>query len=59
MTANAATARLMERLGAGDSLRDALAVVAAELGREARGMLDFGEAIARRLVARHILLLAG
>ena len=56
MTANAATARLVERLAAGDTLRDALAAVAAELGREARTMWDFGEAIARRLVARHILL---
>ena len=58
MASNAPTARLVERVGAGDSLRQALAAVAQELGRDVKGMLNFGETIARRLVERDILLLA-
>lgn len=56
MASNAPTARLIERIDAGDSLRQALASVAQGLGREVDGMLDFGESIARRLVERDILL---
>ena len=56
MASNAPTARLVERIDAGDSLRQALAAVAQELGRELEGMLGFGESIARRLVERDILL---
>lgn len=56
MASNAPTARLLERMDAGDSLRQALGAVAQELGREVDGMLGFGESIARRLVERDILL---
>lgn len=58
MESNAATARLLARLEAGDRLREAAATVAAELGGGGESVLAHGENLARQFLDAGILVVA-
>ena len=58
MESNAATARLLARLEAGDALGEAAATLAAELGRSGESVLAYGEKLARQFLDASILVAA-